>query len=197
MSDLKERFDPSKDNQDDSTGSNSGKEKSKKLSEEFELRGSITTMLYNRIVRTRKPLSQISRDTGISKQNLSRILKGKDIKISQLFGILESINYSFPRFITLWYNIGSQTKMSLLDDRELKDLNDKVAIYEKEISRLNEYIESQKTLVKSLTDLVDQSKKIEYYKDIVIKNLEEQLDNYKTMTEILRHFKAELSNHTK
>jgi transcriptional regulator with XRE-family HTH domain len=56
-------------------------------------------------------LSELSKKTGISSQNLSRILHANDLKVSQLFAITEALNLPYDYFIYCY-----EKKISNLND---------------------------------------------------------------------------------
>jgi len=74
-------------------------------------------------------LTEIANLTGISKQNLSRIFNGDDIKFSQLIKILDACQIPFNQFISRWWNVGNVdvfNNLLILEDieRYLKIVNE-------------------------------------------------------------------------
>ncbi|HCQ30237.1 MAG TPA: hypothetical protein DIU39_08130 [Flavobacteriales bacterium] len=85
-------------------------------------------------------LSELAKKTGISAQNLSRILHAKDLKVSQLFSISDALNLPYDYFIycyTRQFNSADECLMSikLLED-ENKQLRDQIILLQNKIIEL-------------------------------------------------------------
>ncbi len=88
-------------------------------------------------------LSELARKTGISAQNLSRILHAKDLKVSQLFSISEALNVPYDYFIYCYarqFNTAAECLMSIkmLED-ENKQLKEQIILLQNKIIELFEH----------------------------------------------------------
>ncbi len=68
-------------------------------------------------------LSELARKTGISAQNLSRILQAKDLKVSQLFSISEALSVPYDYFIYCYARQFSTAAECLISIKMLEDEN--------------------------------------------------------------------------
>jgi transcriptional regulator with XRE-family HTH domain len=68
-------------------------------------------------------LSELARKTGISAQNLSRILQAKDLKVSQLFAISEALSVPYDYFIYYYSRQFSTVSDCLRSIKGLKEEN--------------------------------------------------------------------------
>ena len=100
-------------------------------------------------------LIDIARKTGISKQNLSRILSGEDIKISQLILILESINMSVTEFAIAWYNHGYPAGQHLYTVDDIEEFKAEINRCKEEIKSLQKQIDLSETLIQAQKKIID------------------------------------------
>jgi len=77
-------------------------------------------------------LTEVARKTGISRQNLSRILDSNDIKVSQLLALSEALGVEPGVFVEL---PGARIKLKQLEEN-VKLVNDLVELQKKHIERL-------------------------------------------------------------
>ena len=158
---------------------------------------SIIAFLNNEIVEKERSISDIARITGISKQNLSRILKGKDIKISQLILVLDAIGYPFEYFIINWYNVFYETNAQLYGENEvaaikgkiknlevlLKEKDEMISMMKEVTARDNKIINLQEAIIEKNNMLIHNSDVIDTIVDILTKIKITEVNNSETPDE--------------